>query len=122
MNIREDFDRYFQLVDNPGDQGRYTLHMDFDAANDEHARLLAEMYARGLNYLRLEVDCYTARVSPGDDWAASWQVFCLAPGPDPADVCTDIAEHAGRHNGPGETRSWTDAEVPTAPDTTEGLD
>lgn len=122
MNIRDDFDRYYRLTDDPPEmQGRYTLHMDFIAPNDQHSVMLAEMYARGLNYLRLEIECYGARVSPAGDWAASVEVFCMAPGPDPMDVCTDVAGHHGNHNGPGPTRSWRESDMPVPPDTIEDL-
>lgn len=122
MKSRDDFDRYYRLTDDPPEmQGRYTMHLDFLAPDDKHSVYLTEMYARGLNYLRLEVECYSARVSPAGSWAESVEVFCMAPGPDVSDVCTDVAGHNGNHNGPGPTRSWTDGDMPTAPDTVDGI-
>jgi hypothetical protein len=85
---------------------RYTLHLDFVAADEQQARRLAEAYAQGLTDLRPEVDGYTARLSAGDDWSRPTAVFCGAPGPDATDVCTDSAGHPGRHHGPGASHHW----------------
>lgn len=121
VKTRDDFDRYYRLTDDPPEmQGRYTLHIDFVAPNEQHSVYLAEMYARGLNFLRLEVECYGARVSPAGAWSDAVEVFCMSPGPHPMDVCTDISGHPGNHNGPGPTCSWTELDIPEAPDTIEG--
>lgn len=100
---------------------RFTLHLDFLATDHRQALAQADLYAQALNLVRPEVDCYTARLSPGGDWTAATAVFCGIPGPHDSDVCLDIAGHRGRHHGPGDSQSWTDDDVPQVPDTAEGI-
>lgn len=107
--------------DDPGEAG-FTLHVMFTAKDLEQALIRGDQYAQALNLLRMEVDCYQARVSERGDWSGAVAIYCLAPGPDPADVCLRYAKHKGNHAGPGHSDVWTDAQIPTAPDTIEGLD
>lgn len=100
---------------------RFTLHVDFLAADHSAALDLAEAYTEALNLLRLELDGYTARVSADGDWTRPATVYCGAPGPDPSDVCTRRDGHPGPHRGPGVAPQWTDAQVPHTPDTIEGM-
>lgn len=116
MRVPDGIDRYYFPAEMRGAERRYTLHVDFTADDDLQARILAEMYTRGLNYMRLEVDFYTARVSSDANWDESDPVICLAPGPDPSDICSDIFNHSGTHNGPGASHVWGEDEVPRMPD------
>lgn len=98
----------------------FTMHLDFMAVDEAQARIRAEAYARALNYVRVEVDCFTARVSMGENWSNAMPVFCGSPGPDPSDVCTDVAGHPGFHHGCGATGQWGEPDVPAAPDHFDG--
>jgi hypothetical protein len=59
---------------------RFTLHVDFMAVDEQEARSQADAYAEGLNRLRPEVDCYTARISVEGDWSRTTAAFCGASG------------------------------------------
>jgi hypothetical protein len=100
---------------------RFTLHIDFMAADEHQAHRQTEAYAQGLGQLRSEIDTYTARVSVEGNWSMSTPAFCGAPGPDPNDVCVDSAGHPGLHHGPGATGQWSEDATPTAPDGAEDL-
>jgi hypothetical protein len=102
-------------------QMAFTVHLDFLAGSEDEAVGRAGQYAEALLALCPEMDSYRARLSAQADWSASTLVFCNAPGPDPMDVCVDEAGHAGGHHGPGASRSWTDGEIVSAPDSPEQL-
>jgi hypothetical protein len=95
----------------------FTLHVDFQATDEDDAGCRAEVYVQALNLLRPEVDSYRARISAQADWSASVPVFCNAPGPDAMDVCLDRFGHEGRHHGTGPTGWWSEEQIPRAPDT-----
>ena len=95
----------------------FTLHISFSARDESHALTRAVQYAEALGILRPEIDFYRAQVSDEDDWSATALVYCREPGPHPMDVCLLRNGHAGRHSGAGHTGSWTDDQIPTAPDT-----
>lgn len=63
---------------------------------------------------------YTARVSVNGNWSQTSPVYCGAPGPHAYDRCTDTSGHEGNHSG-GMTGSWTEEDVPKAPNTVEGV-
>jgi hypothetical protein len=109
------------FADDQSGRRKFTLHLDFLAVDKEQARLRAEQYARALNMLRPEVDCFTARLSADGDWRCPMAVFCGSPGPHEMDVCVGSAGHPGLHDGPGASGRWGDDQVPRAPDTAEGL-
>jgi hypothetical protein len=95
---------------------RFTLHVDFVAADEAGALRQAEAYAQGLLCLRGEVDAHTARVSADGGWLGAAPVFCGAPGPAVGDVCVRRAGHQGGHRGPGPSGEWAEEEVPRAPE------
>ena len=107
--------------DEPLPMRLFTVHLDFVAASEPEALVQAVTYAEGMNTLRPEVDCFTARMSADGNWSRSAAVYCGAAGPDEGDVCLDSAGHAGWHHGPGVTDHWDDDEVPAVPDTIEDL-
>ena len=111
-NNPDRIDRYYYPEEMAGADRTFTFHVNFIAYDEDHAKLLAERYARGMNQMRLEVAPYTAKVSSNDDWSAARPVCCLANGPDPDDLCTELAGHRCEHNGPGVTGRWVDAQIP----------
>lgn len=110
-----------QMADDEPGEFTFTLHVMFAAKDLKQALFRADQYALALNMLRAEVDCYQARVSESGDWSNAVPIYCLAPGPDTADVCLRHARHKGNHAGPGHSDAWTDDQIPTAPDTIEGI-
>jgi hypothetical protein len=68
------------------------------------------------------VDCYRAQVSPQGNWSMAVPLYCNAPGPYAMDVCLVPCGHGGDHAGPGPTGRWSDNDIPTAPDTIQGVD
>jgi hypothetical protein len=74
----------------------YTFHVDFTAACDRDAALLAIRFAEGLGRFRVEVDTYSARLSPRADQADAQPLFCHAIGPH-GERCADEPCHTGFH-------------------------
>lgn len=105
-----------QLADREPGACQFTLHVAFLAKDEEQAGFRAALYVQALNTLRAEVECFGASVSADSDWSAAVPVYCNAPGPDPMDVCLERFGHEDRHRGPGGSGTWTDDEVPAAPD------
>jgi len=75
---------------------RYTLHLEFAAANAMAARELAVNLAEGLGLLRPEIETYSALLSAGERWCEPQPVFCLSAGPGGV-FCADLAGHPGWH-------------------------
>lgn len=103
-----------------GDLQQFTVHLNFLAEDEEQAIDFGEAYAEALTFLRGEVDGYTTEISSYTDWTEATHVFCGAPGPDRNESCIRRVHAPGeKHRSPVFT--WTDDEIPTAPDTPAGL-
>jgi hypothetical protein len=100
----------------------YLAVIPFLADDDRAARHAAASYAEGLGMLCPEVDFYRARVQRVGEMEPA-EVFCGTPGPAVGEFCIGMAGHGEallHHDAVG--NSWSDAEVPTAPDSIADLD
>jgi hypothetical protein len=83
---------------------RFTVYLDFVAADVGAARAFAAGLAEGLGALCADVDALSALLSPVGLAGCGEPVFCGVAGPD-GRVCADLYGHAGLHgNATGRLR------------------